>query len=189
MFMPGAGFPILLQELAEDLAVFVRHAARVDREPLARFEIAQLARFLEREIDLRRIEGLENDHVVPLLAQVRERLDDRGFVAEQIGNHHDHRAPPHRAGNLMQRLRDARATARAGRLRLHMLEHVVEMLKRIPRIHAHIHLVRVQKQPHGIARLHDHVSERGREMARELEFGRAGAGAVGHGGAAIQSAM
>ena len=54
-------------------------------------------------------------------------------------------------------------------MRLHVLQHVVQMLKRIPRIHAHIHFFGVEKEPHGIARLHDDVAERGGEVAGERE--------------------
>ena len=117
----------MLQKLAEDLSIFVRHAARVHGKPLACFEIAKLGRFLEREIDLRGIEDLENDDVVALLAKMCERHVDGGFVSEKIGNHYHQRAPPNRAGNFMQRIGDA--GSRVGRQLLDVLQHVVQMLK------------------------------------------------------------
>ena len=84
----------MLQECTEDLPVFLGEAARIHRQVLAGFEVVQLARLFESEIDLRGIERLKDEHVVPLLAEVRERLHDRRLVAEQVGNHNDERAPP-----------------------------------------------------------------------------------------------
>ena len=88
--------------------------ARIHGQALAGFQIAQLADFLKGKIDLRRVEGLEDDHVVPLLAQMRERHVHGRLVAEQIGDHHDQRAPPDRAGDFVQRFARCRCSEPGG---------------------------------------------------------------------------
>ena len=141
----------------------------VRRSPVSRSRSS--AAFLKERSISAGIEDLEDDDVVALLAQMRERHVHRGFVSEQIGDHHDQRAPPDRAGDLVQRLRDAGAGG--GRQRLHVLQQVVQMLKRVPGIEADIDFVGVEKEPDGVARLHDDVTERGGEVAGEVELRRA----------------
>ena len=66
------------------------HGRRDRRDLGARLQVLEARRALERELDLMRIEHVEDDHVVAAELKVLQPANDPVRFVEQVGDEHDH---------------------------------------------------------------------------------------------------
>ena len=88
----GALFAALVDGLLQLLLVGVARAHGVEFEFLAGLEVDEFGDAVDRKLQLHRVENLEQDDVVHLFAEVRERVENRVRVVEAIAEQHDEAA-------------------------------------------------------------------------------------------------
>src|SRR5262245_60269126 len=102
------------EEARQLVEVSAAEGTRVTRYLAVVFEILDARDVVEREIHLRRVEHLEDDHLVLLVAKVLQGADQLGGVVEQVGQDNYERAALERLGELVERRGQAGLAAGVG---------------------------------------------------------------------------
>ena len=102
--------------LAKPLAVALADELRIDVQLAAAFQVVEHGRFVEREVDLDRIEHADDHDLVPAGPQVAELRFQFADRREQVGEQHDEAALAGRLGDLLQRRGQVGARAGGGLL-------------------------------------------------------------------------
>ena len=114
---------------------------------------------------------------------MRNRADDVVLLVEEIGKEDHQGAAADGIGDAMERIR--RAGFRGGLEALQRGQRVIEMGEGISGADVGVDLIRVNAHAHRVLCLHDHVPDRGREMACVIVFGLLPLGGVSHRRAAV----
>ena len=73
-----------MQKRSKFLQVFLAQPLRIDQQLVAGdFQVAELRPLLERELDLLRREDVEQQHLVPAMAEVLQRAQQRRDLSKQ----------------------------------------------------------------------------------------------------------
>ena len=135
----------------------------IDLQLFARLQIHEFRHAIDGELQLHGIEDLQEDDVVHLLAEMRERVEDGLRIVEAIGHENDEAALRELLGQRMEGFAGIGDVARfVGGEAFH---EEAQMADAAARRHAVAHGIVVDGQPERILLFADEIAERGGDAA------------------------